>query len=95
MSTNVTTVSPDETVVSAVKTMSGNKMSCIVVVNDAKVVGILTETDILKRIAGRDHDFDKKSVAEIMSSPVETVSRDLSVLGNRSRGGGLIFQKLI
>ncbi len=80
MSANVTTVSSDETVVSAVKTMSGNKISCIVVVDHAKVVGILTETDILKRIAGRDSDFDKRSVAEIMSSPVETVPRDLSVL---------------
>ena len=80
MSTNVTTVSPDETILSAVKTMSGNKISCIVVVDDAKVVGILTETDILKRIASRNNDFDKRSVAEIMSSPVETVSRDRSVL---------------
>ena len=80
MSTNVTTISPDETVVSAAKTMSGNKISCIVVVDDATVVGVLTETDILKRIAGRDNDFDKRSVVEIMSSPVETVPRDLSVL---------------
>jgi len=80
MNTDVTTISPDETVVSAAKRMSGNKVSCIVVVDRAGVVGVLTETDILKRIAGRKNDFDKITVAEIMSSPVESVSPDLSVL---------------
>ena len=80
MSTNVTTISADRTVFSAVKTMSENKISCIIVVDDAKVVGILTETDILKRVASRNNDFNKRSVAEIMSSPVETVSHDLSIL---------------
>jgi predicted transcriptional regulator len=49
MSTNATTVSPDATIVSAVKTMSEKKISCIVVVADAKVVGILTETGIPSR----------------------------------------------
>ena len=80
MSTYVTTVSPDETAVSAVRTMSANEVSSIVVVDNEKVVGILTETDILKRIAGLYNDFDKRSVVEIMSSPVETVSRDLPIL---------------
>ncbi|KKM02610.1 hypothetical protein LCGC14_1782710, partial [marine sediment metagenome] len=80
MSTNVTTISPDETVVSAAKMMSRNKISCIVVVDDAMVVGIVTETDILQRIADGDNDFDKRSVVDVMSSPVETVSRSLPIL---------------
>jgi len=81
MSTNVITIRPDESVVSAAKVMSGHKMSCIIVVDDTRVVGILTETDILKRIADRDNDFYKRSVAEIMSSPVKHVSPALSILG--------------
>jgi PAS domain S-box-containing protein len=80
MSPNVAIVSSDETVVSAAKRMSEEKVSCIVVVDDTRVVGILAETDILRRIADRDNDFDKKRVAEVMSSPVESVSPNLSVL---------------
>lgn len=80
MSEDVTTISPDETVVSATKVMSENNISCIIVVDNGSVVGILTETDVLKRAVAQEKDFDKLRVREIMSSPVETISSDLSVL---------------
>ena len=80
MSTNVTSIPPDQTVARAAKMMAQNSISCIVVVDDGKVEGILTETDFLKRVASRDGDFDKRRVAEIMSSPVESGSSNLSVL---------------
>jgi signal transduction histidine kinase/predicted transcriptional regulator/CheY-like chemotaxis protein len=80
MSRDVTTISPDETVVLATKVMSENNISCIIAVDNASVVGILTETDVLKRAVAQEKDFNKLRVGEIMSSPVETISSDLSVL---------------
>jgi PAS domain S-box-containing protein len=80
MSKDVTTVSPDETVVSAAKRMSENNISCVIVVDNATVAGILTETDLLKRVAAKDKDFDKMPVAQIMSCPVVSISPDLPVL---------------
>ena len=80
MSKDVTTVSPDETVVSAAKRMSENNISCVIVVDNATVAGILTETDLLKRVAAKDKDFDKMPVAQIMSWPVVSISPDLPIL---------------
>ena len=50
------------------------------VVDNGQVVGILTETDLLKRVAHREADFKRRPVAEIMSSPIETVPPGFSVL---------------
>ncbi len=80
MSKNVTTISPDETVVSAAKRMSETNISCVIVVDNATVAGILTETDLLKRVAAKDKDFDKMPVAQIMSWPVVSIPPDLPVL---------------
>jgi len=65
MSREVTVVSPDATVLSAAQTMSQKNVSCIVVADDRQVVGILTETDFLIRIAGKDRDFYQIPVGRI------------------------------
>jgi len=80
MNKDVITIASGETVVSAAKVMSDNNVSCIVVVDNGSVVGILTEKDFLQRITGKDKDFDKMTVAEIMSSPVESIPPDLSIV---------------
>ena len=80
MSKKVTTISPDETVVSAAKKMSKDNISCIVVVDNTAVAGILTETDLLKWVAGRDGNSDQTKVNEIMSRPVESIGPDMSIL---------------
>jgi transcriptional regulator with GAF, ATPase, and Fis domain len=79
MRTDVVTICSDETVASAAKIMSENHVSCVVVMDNGSVAGILTETDFLKRVAVREKGFDRIKVREIMSSPVETISPDLSV----------------
>jgi transcriptional regulator with GAF, ATPase, and Fis domain len=79
MSKDVITICSDETVASAAKIMSENSVSCIVVADNETVVGILTETDFLKRVAEREKDFDGIKVREIMSAPVESISPNLSV----------------
>ncbi len=80
MSKDVITVGPEETVVSAAKTMSENNVSCAVVMDSSSLTGILTEKDLLTMIAGKDKKFAKIKVAQIMSSPVDSIGPDLSVL---------------
>lgn len=75
MSRDVISVSPDEAVPSAAKVMSDNNIPCIVVLDGDDLVGILTERDFLEKVGGKEKDFAKRKVAEIMSSPVETVGR--------------------
>jgi len=80
MSKDMITTSSGESVASATKTMCENNISCMVVVDNGSVVGILTERDLLKRIAAREKDYSKITIAEIMSSPVETISPNLPIL---------------
>ncbi|MHC4913545.1 MAG: sigma 54-interacting transcriptional regulator, partial [Planctomycetota bacterium] len=75
----VISISADDTVVSAAKTMSENKVSCIVVLDDGDLVGIVTEKDFLDKVASGQKDFTRRNVAEIMSSPVESVCSSLPV----------------
>lgn len=80
MSRDVAAISPQSTVISAVRIMSNNKISCLIVTDNGRLSGIVTETDILKKAVAGGNDFRKMIVEQIMSSPVRSIPRDLSVM---------------
>lgn len=81
MSRGVNTISADQTTVSAAKVMSERNVSCLVILdNDGEIVGIVTETDFLKRVAKKDTALKRRRISEIMSSPVKSAPASLSVL---------------
>jgi len=80
MSNEVATICPDEIVISAAKIMSDKKISCLVVMDQGNVTGIITETDVLKRVGDKGKDIYRTKLDQIMSSPVESVPPDFSVL---------------
>jgi PAS domain S-box-containing protein len=79
MSADVITVAPEEAAVCAAQVMSAKNVSCVVVVDHGRVVGIATEKDFLARISGGDPDLSRTTVAQIMSHPVESTSPELSI----------------
>jgi PAS domain S-box-containing protein len=80
MSKEPATICPDEIVISAAKIMSDKKISCLVVMDQGNVAGIITETDVLRRVGDKGKDIYRIKLGGIMSSPVESVPPDLSVL---------------
>lgn len=80
MGREIITASPDDTVLAAAKRMSENNISCVVVTDDEMVIGILTDKDILKGIAGNDTDFHRLRISQRMSSPVEVIAPEESVI---------------
>jgi CBS domain-containing protein len=48
MSKNVITISPEESVSNAIDKMAKNNISGLIVVEDEKVVGVISESDVLK-----------------------------------------------
>ena len=80
MNKEVATISPEEIVISAAKIMSDKKISCLVVMDSGNVEGVITETDILRRVSNKSKDFYRTKLGRIMSSPVESITSDLSVL---------------
>jgi PAS domain S-box-containing protein len=80
MSKHVVTVSPNQDVVDAALKMAQAGISCVIVTEKDTVVGILTETDFLRRVVVQGEGAYQTKIADIMSVSVEGVSADLSVL---------------
>jgi len=80
MISDIATIESPDVVVSAAKIMSQRNISCILVQDNDELVGILTETDILKKVVAIEGDIEKIKVVDIMSSPVESVPHNMSIL---------------
>jgi PAS domain S-box-containing protein len=80
MHKDVVTICPEETLVTAAKIMADKNISSVIVVDDSTVVGIVTETDLLKKVAGDNGQLENLKMSQIMSSPVEVIPPDLPAL---------------
>ncbi len=74
----VVTTSPETCLLEAVSIMRTNRISCLIVVDEKKHVGIITERDIVKTAFDK-HSFADLNVKSIMTSPVLTAPYDLDV----------------
>ena len=80
MSKDVATISPDGKLVTAAKMMAEKNISSVLAVENFEIVGILTETDLLRKVAVENSPVQEWKVAQMMSWPVEVVPPDLSAL---------------
>jgi CBS domain-containing protein len=69
---------PDQTVRAAAARMWEQQTGSLLVIDDGRLVGILTERDVLRAI-GHGKDVDGTTVADIMSTDLLTVGPDTSV----------------
>ena len=79
MSTRLVQAAPDDSVRAASRTMVASGVGSVAVCAGARLVGILTERDVL-RLAGDGVDLDRVSVAEAMTREVVTISPDADIL---------------
>jgi len=76
MVTDVVTVEPNVNVRRAVRAMNDFEIGCLIVVEAGRVVGVLTERDVLKRVVDEGRNPDKTLVKEVMSKPPITINPD-------------------
>ena len=81
MTTNVATISGSATVAEAVKSLKDKSLRALIVDrrSDSDPYGIVTETDIVYKVAAFGHDPKKMRVYEIMTKPCIVVNPDLGV----------------
>ena len=81
MTKNVVTISGSATVAEAVKMMKEEGLRTLIVErrSDSDPYGIITETDIVYKVAAFGHDPKKMRVYEIMTKPCVIVNPDLGV----------------
>lgn len=76
MNRSVLVIRPDTTVKDAAKVMTQQRVGSLIVVDNDKLVGIVTELDILWKVVAEDLDPKTTRVSEIMTKKVITVDVD-------------------
>ena len=67
-------VSPDETVFNALQLLAQHEVGALMVMQDGKLVGVVSERDYTRKVALQGKSSKETTVASIMSSQVQTVS---------------------
>lgn len=75
----VATASPDDTILDVAKQMNAQRIGAVVVVEADKVVGILSERDILREIVAACKSPEALRVADIMTKAVACCKPDSSL----------------
>jgi CBS domain-containing protein len=78
-------VTCDTPVRDAIRMLAEHKIGSLPVLRDGKVVGIMSERDIIYCLASDDAKMLDWTVERIMTSPAITVTRDVSVLAALSQ----------
>ncbi len=68
------TIGPDEPVLEAIRTMADHGIGAVLVVRDEVIVGIVSERDYARKVVLLGRSSSETPVAQIMSSPVVTVT---------------------
>jgi CBS domain-containing protein len=76
---NVITVEPNATVKNAVELMNTHKITCLVVVNHEKPIGIVTEQDMVRRVMHKSKSPENTRVSDIMSKPLIVATPNMQI----------------
>ncbi len=85
-----TCVQTDTKILDVIKTMKENKFGCVCVVQDRRLVGILTERDILTKVVGGNLDAAEVCAKDVMTPNPEYLFPDdqIAFALNRMHVGG-------
>jgi len=76
---NVITIGKGAKLEEAVRLMNKHEIGCLVVLENGRPAGIITERDLLKRVLARSKELGEIEVAEVMSKRLVTVGPDVEV----------------
>jgi len=77
---DVITLQTDASAYDAVKLMNKNRIGCLVALDNSKIVGILTERDLLERVLEKCKNPKETRVSEIMTRQVIVGKPDMQLV---------------
>ena len=95
MSSPAITVPEDAPVDKTAKLMNENRVGCIIVTSkDGKALGIITESDLVRRVLAKNLTPSKLTAKEVMSTPLITVDPDETLTETARRMSKLDVRKM-
>jgi CBS domain-containing protein len=76
----VVTISPDATLLEAAKLMHSKHIGCLVVIDDSRPIGILTDRDIVLKVVAREKKPAETSVRDVMTTNPTMVNVNYDML---------------
>ena len=80
MTVKVATARPSEPLSKAVNSMASKNISCIIVVEGKKALGVVTERDLIKKVLAKGKSTANLYVKDAMTSPMMSISPDYDVI---------------
>lgn len=74
------TVTRDTDAQTAARVMRDHGIGSLFVTNDKEIIGILTDTDMMRRVVASGNDAAKTNVEQIMSAPILTIEESKTLL---------------
>jgi CBS domain-containing protein len=74
------TVARDTDTQTAARIMRDRGIGSLFVTNDREIVGIITDTDMMRRVVAAGSDAVKTTVEQIMSAPIMTIEESKTLL---------------
>jgi CBS domain-containing protein len=74
---NVITAEPDDSIGQVADLMNKHEIGCVIIVDDGKPVGVVTERDMIKRVVCTSEGSEKEKIGEIMSEPLIEASPEM------------------
>ena len=79
MTKKVEAISENETVFNTAKIMTSKKIGSVVVMKKNEPIGIITDTDLVRKVIAKYKDPKKTKVKEVMTKNVITITKDDSI----------------
>ena len=80
----------DASLQSAIESMQSSHSSCILIINDNKIIGIFTERDVITKVVAKNLDLENEKICNYMTNNPETLHSDDSIAFalNKMTSGG-------
>jgi CBS domain-containing protein len=78
MSRRILTVAPSAPVVDAARLMGEAKVGALLVAEGTRYVGIITESDLVRKVLAAQREATRALVSEVMMAPIITIEIDRS-----------------
>ena len=79
MKTDLKSIAVDERLIMAARRMRDERVGSLLVKKNEGYVGILTETDIVRKVAAEGKDLATLSVEDVMSQPIVSIESTMTV----------------